>query len=130
MIKEQQTEKQRIGKLGEDIACRYLEERRFKIFTRNYRKKWGELDIVAKDAIKTYFIEVKSVSCENINNVPSSGYRPEENVHPWKLKRLSRTIETFIAEESIEFWQFDVITVYIQERGKLAKVERLENVTL
>lgn len=122
--------KQRIGKLGEEIACRYLIERGFTVFTRNYLKKWGEIDIVVGRGLITYFVEVKSVSCENVHDIDPDGYRPEDNVHPAKLKRLSRVIQSYIIENKVQVWQFDVISVLIQEQGKVAKVERLENIVL
>lgn len=122
--------KRRIGRLGEDLACRYLQERGFQVFTRNYLRKWGEIDIVAGKGIVTHFVEVKSVSCENILHIDPDGYRPEENVHPSKLKRLSRVMQIYISEKSVGKWQFDVLTVYIQEVGKKAKIERLENIVL
>lgn len=122
--------KQRIGKLGEDIACRYLAQHGLNVFTRNYLRKWGEIDIVAKKGNMTYFVEVKTVSCENIYDIDPDGYRPEDNMHHNKLVRLSRVIQTYIAEQRVGEWQFDVITVYVQEEGKLAKVERLENIVL
>ena len=56
------TEKQKIGQIGEDCACRYLVERGFKIIERNYLKKWGEIDIIAKKKKKIHFVEVKAVS--------------------------------------------------------------------
>ena len=37
-----------VGKAGEEIACRYLESKGYKIIERNFRKKWGEIDIVCK----------------------------------------------------------------------------------
>src|SRR3989344_3727604 len=58
------TEKQKIGQMGEDFACKYLEKNGYKIIERNYLKKWGELDIIAKKRGKIHFIEVKSVSRE------------------------------------------------------------------
>ena len=41
-------EKQNTGKLGEDIAAKYLGNKGYKILTRNYRKPWGEIDIIAE----------------------------------------------------------------------------------
>lgn len=38
----------RIGKIGENIACEYLESKGYKIIERNFRRKWGEIDIVCK----------------------------------------------------------------------------------
>ena len=55
--------KSETGKLGENIACRYLVENGYKIIERNFRQKWGELDIIAKAPDKTLvFVEVKTVA--------------------------------------------------------------------
>lgn len=87
------TEKRKTGNLGEDLSCRFLTKHGFSIVERNYLRKWGEIDIIAKNGPKTHFIEVKSVSCENVTDISEKGnYRPEDNLHPWKLQRLSRTI--------------------------------------
>jgi len=125
--------KNKIGKLGEDIACRFLMKQAFSIVERNYWKKWGEIDIIAEKHGNKHFVEVKSVARENIDNVAhETGFRPEENVHERKIQRLSRVIQTYIAEKGIEIgkWQFDIITVYIEEKSKRAKVIRHENVIL
>jgi putative endonuclease len=92
-----------IGKIGEDTACVFLMKHGFRVICRNYWKKWGEIDIVAeKDGI-TRFVEVKSISVPNLDNVKhETGYRPEENVHFRKQQRLSRVIETYIAENGVE----------------------------
>ncbi|KKT37913.1 MAG: hypothetical protein UW27_C0008G0048 [Parcubacteria group bacterium GW2011_GWA1_44_13] len=60
------TEKQKIGRLGEDIAVKYLENKGFLVIERNYLKKCGEIDVIAKKAGITHFIEVKSVTRENL----------------------------------------------------------------
>ncbi|MDP3764699.1 MAG: YraN family protein [bacterium] len=36
----------KVGKAGEDIACKYLKNKGYKIIERNFRRKWGEIDIV------------------------------------------------------------------------------------
>ena len=56
------TQKQVIGRLGEDIAAKYLESKGFSIVGLNYRKKYGEIDIIAQKSKITHFIEVKSVT--------------------------------------------------------------------
>src|SRR3990167_5197902 len=97
------TEKQKIGKIGEDCACQYLEKNGYKVIERNYLKKWGEIDIVARREKKLYFVEVKTVSrvisetrdTVNFKDISdkNDSYRAEDNMHPWKLKRLARTIQ-------------------------------------
>lgn len=136
-MKLNKTQKQIVGSLGEDIASKYVLNKRFNIITRNYRKKFGEIDIIAKKEAKIHFIEVKTVSRENLNEVTSETirdtFRPEDNVHLWKLKRLSRVIQAYLAEnrfgDEID-WQFDVITISLDVKNKLARVKILEDVIL
>ncbi len=124
------TSKRQLGDLGEDIACRYLERKGFRILERNYLRKWGEIDIVAEKAKLLSFVEVKSVSRES----GSYGtYRPEENVHPAKLKRLHRAIQTYLLDRKVPEdrpWRVDVACVYLDFSTRRAKVEVLENVIL
>ena len=55
-------EKHEIGKLGEDIACKYLLQQNYKIIERNFLCKQGEIDIIARDEKYLVFIEVKTRS--------------------------------------------------------------------
>jgi Holliday junction resolvase-like predicted endonuclease len=48
------------GNIGEEIACKFLESKGFKIVERNYRKKFAEIDIVARKGKIINFIEVKT----------------------------------------------------------------------
>ncbi len=117
------TPKRALGDIGEGVACKYLESKGFRIVERNYLRKWGEIDIIAEKAKKLYFVEVKSVSRET--------YRPEENVHPAKIKRLHRAIQTYLMDRKISDetpWQLDVACVYLDFSTRRAKVEVLENV--
>lgn len=120
---------QKIGELGEDIACKYLDRKEYTILERNYTKKWGEIDIVAQKNNKIYFVEVKS---QNQVDVTHETIRPEENMHPKKLQRLSRTIQTYVLEKTIGEvdWQFDLIVVLLNENKKTAHVRRIENIIL
>lgn len=118
-----------IGRLGEELACRFLEGKGFSICDRNYRKKWGELDIVADDAGLIRFIEVKSVSSWEENSTDI--HRPEDNIDPRKVERLKRVIQSYLlSHKKIGKWQFDFVTVKIDEEGKKAKIAFVENVIL
>lgn len=136
-MKLSRTEKQIVGALGEDIATKYLINKGFYIVDRNYRKKFGELDIVAKKSGLIHFVEVKTVSSENLKDIPPDGpvdsHRPEDNVHEWKQKRLSRAIRVYMEEKKINLeteWKFDVITILLDRKNKIAKVKMLENLIL
>lgn len=135
MGKKQETEKQRIGRIGEDTACKFLMKRGFSIIERNYWKKWGEIDIIAQKAKKLHFVEVKTVTRENLAEEVTreiDSYQPEENVHPAKLKRLGRTIQTYLLEKDLEDgeWQFDVLAVFLDVKNKQARVRFTEDVVL
>lgn len=133
-MKKFSSQSQKVGLLGEDIACRYLSDKGFTIVERNYTKKWGEIDIVASEKSgKLRFIEVKSVSRENTDDISreTSQIRPEENMHPKKMQRMARTIETYLAERDVRGdWQVDLVTVFIDEVGKRAKVKMWEDIVL
>jgi putative endonuclease len=49
-----------LGKTGEDLACRELERCGYAILARRYRRRGGELDIVARDGATIVFVEVKT----------------------------------------------------------------------
>ena len=140
------TQKKIIGDLGEGITCNYLKNKGFKLVGRNYWKPWGEIDVIVKKGEKLYFVEVKTVSreistdCSNENKenvsretLKRGEYRPEENVHPRKLQRLARVIQSYLMQnkdKSIKNWQFDVAIVYLDTSKKLAKVKYLENIVV
>ncbi len=127
---------QKTGEIGENIATRFLVKRGFSILDRNYTKKWGEIDIVAEKDNKIYFIEVKSVSRETLSSVNREAldqYNPEDNMHPWKLKRLSRTIQTYLLSQKIaeeKEWQVDLLIVFLSEKDKKARVKVVSDIIL
>src|ERR1035437_5712069 len=92
----------KVGKFGEDIACLFLKKHGYKILERNYLKKWGELDVVAKKAGKLCFVEVKTIKSVTHGTVSGeTGYRPEDNMGPAKIKKFTRTIQTYLQEKGI-----------------------------
>jgi putative endonuclease len=139
------TEKQLIGRKGEDEAVKWLRNKGFRILDRNYLTKWGELDIVAQKGSSVVFVEVKTVSrpsalantiareqgsIKHETPLPDN-YEPEDNLHPWKLKRLARTIEIYLSDKNIDEetdWRLDCLSVYLNERGDLVLIEHLEDV--
>lgn len=130
------TQKQVIGRIGEDIAGKYLENKGFRVVGRNYLKKYGEIDIIAQKGQMTHFIEVKTVTHENFPQYVSyvtDNYRPEDNIHPQKLKRLARTIQAYLLEKFPKGepeWQFDAITVRLDMKTRRAKVRFMDNLIL
>ena len=132
-----------VGKLGEDLACRFLEERGFKVLERNYWKKWGEIDIVAQEKslfrkreTAVHFVEVKAVAREinedGVIRETRHGFQPEDAIHPWKIKRLKRAIQSYLLEKNLQDsnWQFDIVAVFVDQDKKITKIRYTENVVL
>ncbi len=121
------TQKRTIGDLGEDLVCKYLFEKGFQVVCRNYLKPWGEIDIVTKKNSRLHFIEVKSVTREP----GRGGFRPEENMHYAKIRRLNRAIQTYLIQHEPDKeidWQIDLACVYIDLATQKARIDILENI--
>lgn len=122
-----------VGKLGEDIAARFLESKGFRILARNYLKPWGEIDIIAEIGPTVRFIEVKSVSRVTLPDVTRESsvgnYRPEEMVHPAKLRKVSRTAELYMAETGDKReYQIDAVGVFLDTANRKARCRLYEQV--
>lgn len=126
--------KKQIGKLGEDIACIFMKRRGFTVIDRNFYRKWGEIDIVAREDGQIYFIEVKTVTCfRAVNHETSKGlYRAEENINAWKLRKLGRIIQTYLHKHNLQGveWAFMAVIVYLNEKQRNAKVYMIKDIVI
>ncbi|OGG56646.1 hypothetical protein A3D71_04040 [Candidatus Kaiserbacteria bacterium RIFCSPHIGHO2_02_FULL_55_20] len=117
-----------VGRLGEEIAAQFLERKGFKVVARNYRKPWGEIDIIAEKAGTVRFVEVKAVSRESLPDVSREmDYRPEEMVDVRKLRKLARTAALYmeVHKDKREF-QIDVVGVVLVKATRKARCRLFE----
>ncbi len=103
-------QKHEIGKIGENLAAKYLENNDYKILERNFEAKQGEIDIIALDMEKKelVFIEVKTRT-----NLKYG--KPVEAVDKTKQKHLIKTIKYYIYKRHLEneYIRVDVIEIYL-----------------
>ena len=118
------------GAIGEEVACVFLQRKGFKIIERNYRKPWGEIDIIAEKNGEARFIEVKAVSAElNQFSRESNSYRPEEQIHPAKLKKIARTAQLYMANrEDDREYQIDAVGVILDPITRKAQCRLFEQI--
>lgn len=128
---------QKKGKLGEDIAVRFLMKHKYTVLDRNVTKKWGEIDIIAEKDRIIHFIEVKSVSFDFSVLHETTRYknyiRPEENMTFHKIEKMKRTIEGYLTFSSVPRetkWQVDLFCVYLDDVNKKAQVKPIWNIIL
>lgn len=93
-----------IGNQGESLACSMLRKRGYTITDRNFRSRFGEIDIIAKKDTIYHFIEVR------LRTNPDFG-TPVETVNAKKRLRLKKTIEYYRLIKSVSRWQFDIIDI-------------------
>lgn len=108
--------KKKIGKYGEDISVKYLEENNYKILERNFNSYYGEIDIIAKEKNEIIFIEVKSRRNFKYG-------RPIEAVNNIKIKHIKNTAMYYLVKTKSENAniRFDVIEVYISKKETIIK---------
>ncbi len=114
------TSKKAVGDRGERLAETYLTGEGFAILERNYRRRCGEIDLIAEKDGVLVFCEVKRSRYEGESH-------PELQVGYRKQLRLARTALRYLAEKQpqIEECRFDIITV--RERQGRITIEHLEN---
>jgi putative endonuclease len=107
------------GRRGEDLAHRFLRRQGFVVVARNYRLPGGEAeaDLVAWDADRLAFIEVKSRASEDYGP-PERAIGPEKRAH---LMRVAREY-TRKTETPWERVRFDVVTVVLTKPPRLALI--------
>lgn len=95
-----------IGQLGEDLAAKFLKRNGFTIIIRNYRKKYGELDIIAENEGDLVFIEVKTRTTESHGSA-------EEAVTVSKQQQIIKLAMIYISENELfdKSVRFDVVSI-------------------
>ncbi len=114
--------KKETGDIGENYAVKYLKKKGCKIIERNYRKKFGEIDIIAKNKKYFLFVEVKTRHTNPYT-------QPYEAVDYHKQRKIIKTSSMYLAENEIEaFCRFDVCEVFVDENTlKLDHINYIEN---
>ncbi len=106
------TRNSELGKWGEDRACEYLVENGYKVIERNFRRRWGELDIVAKHKDGTLvFVEVKTV-----HNPGSAGVTAEDQMTAAKIRKFKKAASLYaghrpeLVNDKMS-WRLDLLTL-------------------
>ena len=106
------------GNRGEDIATEYLWKKGYKIIERNFRTRFGEIDIICQDAQTLVFVEVKTKIGHDFGE-------PEEMVNRGKLSQVKRMGELYLLTNNLDVaCRVDVVAIVLKGDGE---VERLEH---
>ena len=109
-----------LSKLGEDAAVDFLKTNGYKIITRNYKTKLGEVDIVARDRDTYCFIEVKTRRSDKFG-------LPQEAVSRFKQRQISKAALMFLKTNHLldKKARFDVVSIIYS--GYKPKIDLIKN---
>jgi putative endonuclease len=127
-----------IGKIGENIAVKYLKTKEFTIVDRNFHVKRGEIDIVATKLHVKYkniaFIEVKTKKVNDFKKINDLAFSPENNLSKQKKERMKRAISYYFALNKIKESDYDIkviaLIVFLNTDTKQAKIRMYEDFIL
>ena len=112
-----------IGKLGEQIACIYLQKKGYKIIERNFRCKTGEIDIIASRPNNSIsFVEVKC-------RVGKNHGMPYESVTSGKQKRLYSAIQLYILQNKLSESKLniEVISIILNPDKSIGEIKHFDD---
>ena len=111
-----------IGNLGEDLARKYLEDRGYEILEQNYRNKYAEIDIVAKEKDTVVFVEVKTRIGEQLGT-------PEDALNKNKMRRLVRKADMYAMRQKFDIYRIDAICIVLDETKQIQRINHYQNIT-
>jgi len=114
-------ERKKFGDFGESLAAEFLERKGYKIIERNFRRRFGEIDLIAKKDGKIIFIEVKSRKNRKYGT-------PEEAITIWKKQRLRNAAFAFLQSHNHHDADFGIDGVFIEAFDGKYVIRHLENI--
>lgn len=113
------------ARLGEKIASEFLAKKGYKIIERNFRKGYGEIDIIAIFDNTLIFVEVKTRTTDKFGT-------PFEQIAYFKLKALERTAQFYkkLHPKLPEALRIDAVAVVLDTNMNKSSVEHIENITV
>ena len=117
-----------VGKVGEDLARKYLEKEGYKIIEQNYKTKYAEIDLVAEKSAGFFgkstlvFIEVRTKVGENFGS-------PEDTINKAKLWKVLQNSKSYTAFKK---WdgpcRIDAICIVLKVNYELSRLNHYENI--
>ena len=97
----------KFGRMAEDLALRYLLKHNMTLLERNFRSRFGEIDLIMQENNTIIFVEVRS-------RKNSAFLHPAETIDYSKKNKIRRTSQVFMQKTPARKhydWRIDVITL-------------------
>jgi putative endonuclease len=114
-----------LGRRGEELAAEELYRQGYSVVSRNWRCRWGEVDLVAQRDVAWTFFEVRTRRGRSFGT-------PEESITEAKLERMIDVAQMYLAEHDINAhdvdWRLGIVAVEMDRTGRLMRIDVYENV--
>jgi putative endonuclease len=115
----------RIGGIGEELARHHLAAKGYRVVATNYRCRWGEIDLIARDGPAWVFVEVRTRR--------SGAYgSPEESLTRAKAQHITLAAQHFLAQRRTTSeepeWRIDLVAILLGPGRRVLSVRHLENI--
>ena len=112
------------GKLGENIARKYLEQKGCIIIDQNYKNKYAEIDLIAKDRNSLVFVEVKTRIGERFGT-------PEDAINKDKMQRLIKNARAYMAikKQNNMNYRIDAVCIVLDQNKEVERIDHHQNIT-
>ena len=104
------------------MAAEFLQSQGMTILVSQYKKSFGEIDLIAQDGDEVVFVEVKSRATQTY------GY-PEDSVTAEKISHIVRVAQRYLLEQQFEGpWRIDVLSIEYDKTPP--KITHLKNIDI
>ena len=113
-----------IGHLGEVIAKKYLQGKRYRVVEENYKTKYAEIDLIVRGSKGILvFVEVKTRLTERFGG-------PEESINRDKVKKLTKNAQAYAARKKYrKEYRIDAICIVLDDKRRPSRIDHYENIT-
>src|SRR3989344_9298914 len=111
-----------VGKIGEEIAKKFLEKQGYKIIEQNYKTKYAEIDLIVKKKKDLVFVEVRTKVGDNFGT-------PEETINKTKMKKLQGNSMAYTATKKWDgFFRIDAVCIVLKPDYSVERLNHYENI--
>jgi putative endonuclease len=110
------------GKIGENFAKEYLKKKGYNIIEQNYRSKYAEIDLIAKEKKELVFVEVRTKRGEMFGT-------PEETLNKRKLRKLWLNARAYAGRiHWQDAYRIDAVCIILNLDNSLARLNHYQNI--
>lgn len=113
-----------IGRIGEEIAKEYLQDKDYRIIKQNFKSKFAEIDLIAKKNNELVFVEVRTKTGESFG-------RPEQTIGGKKLHKLKKNVAHYLKYNNYDGpYRIDVIGIILNKDKTKKDLRHFKNITI